>query len=238
MTFRIDYLYRREGTDGWVFDIKGIEGRGIYGTLVTNPEGRALYLEDQEHLIAIPPGSLLLSATEFCVPANSSKAQAMRILALALLRLGWGPEVNQQNKVVSRPPANGAEAAMIANARNAVLAAAEWLTAGQIVERAGFSLSKSQLEQWRNDGRIFAIRHEGADRYPGYAFNPETYWPIAAVAHVLAVFQASRDAWEVAYWFASANGFLGGSRPQDLILTCPDELIAAATDEMTGPIHG
>lgn len=108
MTFRIDYLYRREGTEGWVFDIKGIEGRGVYGTLVTNPEGRALYLEDQEHLIPLPPGTLLLSATEFCVPANSSKAQAMRMLALALLRLGWGPEVNQQNKVVSRPPANGA----------------------------------------------------------------------------------------------------------------------------------
>ncbi|MDO9007543.1 MAG: hypothetical protein Q7U80_04915 [Thiobacillus sp.] len=238
MTFRIDYLHRSEGTDAWSFDIKGIEGRGVYGTLVTNPEGRALYLEDQEHLIPIPPGTLLLSATEFCVPANSSKAQAMRILALALLRLGWGPEVNQQNKVVSRPPANGAEAAMIAHARNAVLNSAQWLTSEQMAKHAAeLNEFPPQVNDWKEDGLIFSIDYQNTDYFPAYGLDANVR-PVKALAAVIATFQGSKDGWDLACWFASVNSFLGGRRPQDLLGTAPNEVIAAAADEVAGVAHG
>ncbi len=46
MSFRIDMVQRRELSDGacWEWDIKGIYGQGIYGTLLTGPGGRGLYL--------------------------------------------------------------------------------------------------------------------------------------------------------------------------------------------------
>lgn len=103
MTFRIDYLHRREGTDAWSFDIKGIEGRGVYGRLLTDAEGRGLYLEDEGLLIPIQLGTKLLSAAEFCVPPNTSKAEATRLLALALHRMGWGPQVDQRNQIMPGP---------------------------------------------------------------------------------------------------------------------------------------
>ena len=44
MTFRIDYVWLRE--NGWSFNIKGIEGQGVYGDLQTSLDGRGLYLMD------------------------------------------------------------------------------------------------------------------------------------------------------------------------------------------------
>ena len=38
--------------------------------------------------------------------------------------------------------------------------------------------------------------------------------------------------------FQSVNGFLGGKRPQDLLATDPDRVIAAARDEVLGVLHG
>lgn len=103
MTFRIDYLHRSEGTDAWSFDIKGIEGRGVYGRLLTDAEGRGLYRQDEEHLIPIQLGTKLLSSAEFCVPPNTSKAEATRLLSLALHRLDWGPQVDQRNQLMPGP---------------------------------------------------------------------------------------------------------------------------------------
>ena len=44
--------------------------------------------------------------------------------------------------------------------------------------------------------------------------------------------------WGLAYWFASANSLLGGKRPQDVLATSPDRVLAAAADEMAGIAHG
>lgn len=129
------------------------------------------------------------------------------------------------------------EARMAAHARGAVLGEGGWLTAAQLAEYAGLS-SSGQPDKWKNDGLIFAIHHDNVDYFPGYGLDPTTFRPIKALARVLAVFQGEKDGWGLAYWFASANSFLGGRRPQDLLLTAPDELIAAAEDEMAGVAHG
>ena len=42
----------------------------------------------------------------------------------------------------------------------------------------------------------------------------------------------------MAYWFRSDNSFLGGKRPQDLLASAPDQVIAAALDEIHGIVHG
>ena len=66
------------------------------------------------------------------------------------------------------------------------------------------------------------------DYFPPYALDPSTdYRP----AQGLAAFLGRKDGWGLAYWFASVNSFIGGKRPQDL-------LIAAAQDDVAGVLHG
>ena len=57
--------------------------------------------------------------------------------------------------------------------------------------------------------------------------------PRAVIAEVLKIFRHKEDAWTVAAWFASVNGWLRGKRPQD----CLDEpalVIEAARQEVSG----
>jgi hypothetical protein len=133
------------------------------------------------------------------------------------------------------------EARMTAEARKGVLETGEWMTAAEVAEMAGFSASNpsAQPNKWKKDGQIFALRHHGVDYFPGYAFGPSTdYRPAKDLARVLEVFRGKKDDWGLAYWFASANSFLGGKRPQDLLISKPDRVVAAAEDEVAGVLHG
>lgn len=133
------------------------------------------------------------------------------------------------------------EARMTAQARKAVIESGDWLTASQVAEMAGFSATNpsAQPNKWKRDKQIFTIRHQGTDYFPGYALDASTdYRPAKVLAKVLAVFGGQKDDWGLAYWFASVNSFLGGKRPQDLLITQPDLVIAAAEDEMVGILHG
>lgn len=133
------------------------------------------------------------------------------------------------------------EAAMQARARTAVLQEGNWLTTAQIAELAGFSASNpsAQPNKWKRDGLIFAIRHRGVEYFPGYGLDPKTdYRPLKAMAKVIETFGASKDGWGLAYWFSSANSFLGGKRPQDVLAKQPDRVAAAAADELEAVEHG
>jgi hypothetical protein len=133
------------------------------------------------------------------------------------------------------------EARMTAEARKRVIETGEWMTAAQIAEMAGYSSSNpsAQPNKWKRDGQIFAIHHRGTDYFPGYAFDASTdYRPAKGLARVLEVFRGNKDDWGLAYWFASVNSFLGGKRPQDLLISEPDRVVAAAEDEVAGVRHG
>jgi hypothetical protein len=134
-----------------------------------------------------------------------------------------------------------AEARMLADTRRPVLASADWLTATEIIERASRSPADvdAALDQWSREGRIFAIRRGALDYFPGYGLDPHKgYRPRGAMAEVLATFANSRDGWGLAVWFASVNSYLGGQRPQDLLASAPERVIAAAKVEMQGIAHG
>lgn len=133
------------------------------------------------------------------------------------------------------------EARMVAEARQAVLTGADWVTAAQVATLAGFSTSNpsAQPSKWKRDGAIFAVRHKGIDYYPGYALDPDNgYRPYKGLAQVLSVFGDRKDAWRLAYWFGSVNGALGGERPCDVLASAPDRVAAAAEREIEGPVHG
>ena len=130
------------------------------------------------------------------------------------------------------------EARMTAEARKGMLESGEWMTAAEI---AGFSASNpsAQPNKWKSDRQIFAVRHHGVDYFPGYAFDASTDCrPAKGLARVLEVFRGKKDDWGLAYWFASVNSFLGGKRPQDLLISNPDRVVAAAEDEVAGVLHG
>jgi hypothetical protein len=144
--------------------------------------------------------------------------------------------------VPKAPPAPAllGQAAMLARSRQAVLAEADWLTAAKVAELAGLSTTNpsAQPNKWKRQRQIFAIHHHGIDYFPGYGLDPESGWrPRKALKSVLEVFGDDKDGWGLAYWFLSVNSFLGGRRPQDVLATEPQRVIAAARDEVLAVPH-
>jgi hypothetical protein len=133
------------------------------------------------------------------------------------------------------------EAAMLVQARKAVLESGDWLTAAEVTQLAGFSPRNpsAQPNKWKRLGLIFAISHGGIDYYPGYGLDRNAgFRPLKDLARVIEVFAGHKDGWGMAYWFRSENSFLGGKRPQDLIASEPERVIDAAKDEVQDIAHG
>lgn len=133
------------------------------------------------------------------------------------------------------------EAAMLAQARKAVLESGDWLTAAEVAQLAGLSSRNpsAQPNKWKKQGLIFAIPHNGVDYFPGYGLDRDAgFRPLKAMAKVILAFSGRKDGWGMAYWFRSDNSFLGGKRPQDLLATAPERVIAAAQDEAQEIAHG
>jgi hypothetical protein len=175
-------------------------------------------------------------------------AQALTLLAPMILSTLMRREREAIDKIVDAlvpsvplPQHLIVEAQMNAEARTAVLEASEWLTAAQLSGLAGFSgqNASAQPNKWKREGRIFAIRQNGNDYYPSYALHTDgDYRPLKGLAPVLLCFKGALDDWDIATWFASVNSFLGGARPMDLLAGAPDQVLAAAEDEIAGVQHG
>ena len=132
------------------------------------------------------------------------------------------------------------EAAMLVQARKAVLESGDWLTAVEVAQLAGLSTRNpsAQPNKWKKQGLIFAISHNGVDYFPGYGLDPEAgYRPRKAMKSILEVFGETKDGWGLAYWFLSANSLLGGRRPQDVLSGNPEQVLAAARDEIEDVAH-
>jgi hypothetical protein len=133
------------------------------------------------------------------------------------------------------------EARMMAHAKSTILLSGDFLPAGEIAKMAGYSSKNpsAQPNKWKRAGYIFAFQHKGIDYFPLYALNPvEGYRPYKALAEVLNVFGEMKIGWDIAFWFAGLNSFLDDQRPQDLLATRPELVIAAAQDEVDGVLHG
>ncbi|OWS74259.1 MULTISPECIES: hypothetical protein [Pantoea] len=133
------------------------------------------------------------------------------------------------------------EAAMLLEARNAVLESGNWLSAAEVAQLAGLSSTNpsAQPNKWKKSGQIFAINHNGIDYFPDYGLDRDTHFrPVKPLAQILRIFAGHKDSWAIALWFLSNNSFLAGKRPQDLLLTEAQRVIDAALDEMEGITHG
>ncbi|WP_313806663.1 hypothetical protein [Sphingobium sp.] len=175
-------------------------------------------------------------------------AEAVRLIAPMIVRKIADQENATLEKLVDAlvpqvplPEHLLTEARMNAEARKVVLESAEWLSAAQLSEIAGFSgqNASAQPNKWKREGKIFALRRNGSDYYPGYGLDADaSYRPVKQLAPILKLFGDALEDWDIAIWFASANSFLGGVAPKDLLASAPDRVLAAAEDEMAGVLHG
>jgi hypothetical protein len=84
--------------------------------------------------------------------------------------------------------------------------------------------------KWKSDRRIFSVVHGNVTYFPGFQFTPEGQ-PLQVISEILAILGELRKEWELALWFTASNGWLGGTRPVDLLLEAPERVVEAARRE-------
>ncbi|GLZ18661.1 hypothetical protein [Burkholderia plantarii] len=73
----------------------------------------------------------------------------------------------------------------------------------------------------------------GVDYFPADELDRNAdFRPLKARAQVIKELSDRKDAWGIAFWFLSSSSFLGGRRPQDLLATSQERVIAVAKDEV------
>lgn len=127
------------------------------------------------------------------------------------------------------------EAAMLAKGKTRILNSGDWLTAPQIIGLAQLDGAdpESQLDEWRLQGKIFALSNDGVDYFPIYAFDPAaSYLPRPSLAEVIAILAPRKDGWGLAFWFGSSNSYLAGRMPKDVFQDDLQGVLEAAQNEI------
>jgi hypothetical protein len=132
------------------------------------------------------------------------------------------------------------QARMLIEAKTAILNSGDFLPATEVAKLAGFSASNLSVQpnKWKRNREIFAIQHGREDYLPLYGLDPSDHRPRKEMAEILDIFGNAKDGWSLAFWFAGLNSFLDDERPQDVLATDPEQVIAAAKDEMAELEHG
>jgi hypothetical protein len=112
-------------------------------------------------------------------------------------------------------------------------------TSAEVADLAGSTAENrsATANRWRQEQRIFGVRHHDTVYYPGFQFAGDGR-PLPVVRDVLEVLSAHRlTDWEVALWFTAATSSLGDRRPVDLLSDDPDAVVEAARLEVA-PVSG
>ena len=114
-----------------------------------------------------------------------------------------------------------------AEARQTLLREFGDLTNTEAADSAGLSVAdRTAIDRWEQEGKVFAVNHGTATYFPAFQFG-EAGQPRPVIAAILAALGEVTD-WQRALWFTTANGWLGGCRPVDLLDGSP-----AATAALT-----
>lgn len=123
-----------------------------------------------------------------------------------------------------------------AAAREALISEFGLLASTDVADLAGSRATNraALANRWKQEGRLFPVSHQGQTLYPAFQLDDHGQ-PRPVIAEVLAAFgwQGSRD-WELALWFTTASGWLGGRRPVDLLESDPAAVAQAARSEVDG----
>ena len=96
------------------------------------------------------------------------------------------------------------------------------------------------VRRWRHEKRIFGVRYQGEFLYPAFQFEDGVPKEVIAdvLKHLSPMDQASQSnpdmepaysEWATAFWFASANCWLEGRAPAELIDIDPSAVVTAAS---------
>jgi hypothetical protein len=123
-----------------------------------------------------------------------------------------------------------------AEARTALLEEFGALTSAEVARLAGSRAANraALANRWRREGRIFAVSHGRAQYYPAFQFD-ELGQPQEVIGRVLEAFAGRGGDWEVALWFTTSSGWLGGRRPVDLLDEDPEAVVGAARHAVDAP---
>lgn len=170
---------------------------------------------------------------------DATERAELRLRLIAILRLvasqreSMQQEMSRMIESMTPPmtvplPVQVLQARRNAQARMAMLQEFGAVTSAELGELAGSRASnKAALaHRWKADGRIFAVTHQGTTYFPGFQFAPNGQ-PLDVIAEVLTILEPILGGWELALWFGSANGWLGGKRPVDFLTDAPRVLDAA-----------
>ena len=103
-------------------------------------------------------------------------------------------------------------------------------TSSQIRDVSGLKARNPSepASRWKRHGKIFGVPVGRADRYPAFQFADGR--PRPEIARVLAALPGSMSPWQIAFWFASGNGWIeNDAAPQDALHDI-DGVLAAAAD--------
>jgi len=110
-------------------------------------------------------------------------------------------------------------------------------TAADIHENSTRTKSRNLFEpasRWKREGRIFAIKYHGKDRFPVFQF--EDGEPLPIIKSLLEILTRQLSSWQIAFWFTSGNGWLDGQAPVTCLKDKEAVLYAAknAASEVVG----
>lgn len=74
--------------------------------------------------------------------------------------------------------------------------------------------------------RVLCILQDGVELFPCFQWHENELVPVVSV--VCRMFDSHFSSWQTAFWFVSANGWLRGRTPVDLVLSMPEEVVLAA----------
>lgn len=108
------------------------------------------------------------------------------------------------------------------------------LTSQQVAQIAGSAATnKSQIaHRWRKEGSIFAVEQGGLTCYPALQFDALNGRPLAVIKDLIVTLNRYYEGWALALWFVTAQAWLNGKRPLDLLLRKPENVLEAAQQEM------
>lgn len=154
---------------------------------------------------------------------------------------GWFRYVSAVDEIKLMTTVTQQQAQRLERARREILDSDDWLTTAELLALGSPSdwISVADLRLWLCDDQIFALRSDGADYFPRYALDVERdYQPILGLDRAIRLLKTTKSEWEIAFWFASLNSYLGGQRPQDILHHRMESVFEAAQQELAEISHG
>jgi hypothetical protein len=211
--------------------------------VIEDPSGRVLLVEMKtgsgktHRLWELAVSELLKEGTQAAILTGPTATAVASAMAEWRDQLGSYREVLEALAPKDRGSLSAAavlQARRNADARRRFLEEFPALTSSEVADLAHSKASNraSLANRWRDEGKVFAVRVGDQQLYPAFEFNDHGR-PLEVIATVLGhLNEGSLSDWQTALWFTSANGWLDGERPVDLLSEQPDAVAAAASREV------